>query len=162
MSNQTSTTSFSEADLKDLKERMKLIAEADPNQYHNELSLKRYLRAFKTADAAFQVLLCTNFKHEYLSLQLEMINNTIFLKAILKTNKWRNEYNVASLTKDNPIVMKHMEGNKARVLRHRDMMGRPVIYIPAKNHNVNDRDIDDLTKFIVYCLVSGECIILIE
>ena len=54
-----------------------------------------------------------------------------------------------------------MEANKARVLRHRDMVGRPVIYIPAKNHNVNDRDIDDLTKFIVYCLVSGECIILL-
>lgn len=80
MSDQTPPRSFSEADLKDLKERMKLIADADPNQYHNELSLKRYLRAFKTADAAFQVLLCTNFKPEYLSLQLEMINNTIFLR----------------------------------------------------------------------------------
>jgi hypothetical protein len=76
------------------------------------------------------------------------------LKAILKTNKWKNDYDVASLTQDNPIVKKHMEANKARVLRHRDMVGRPVIYIPAKNHNVNDRDIDDLTKFIVYCLVS--------
>lgn len=78
MSDQTPPTSFNEADLKDLKERMKLIADADPNQYHNELSLKRYLRAFKTADAAFQVLLCANFKHEYFSLQLEMINNTVF------------------------------------------------------------------------------------
>jgi hypothetical protein len=55
MSDQTPPRSFSEADLKDLKERMKLIADADPNQYHNELSLKRYLRAFKTADSAFQV-----------------------------------------------------------------------------------------------------------
>lgn len=51
-------------------------------------------------------------------------------------------------------MKKHMEANKARVLRHRDMHGRPVVYIPAKNHNVNDRDIDELTKFIVYCLVS--------
>lgn len=33
------------------------------------------------------------------------------------------------------------------------MQGRPVIYIPAKNHSVNDREIDELTKFIVYCLV---------
>ncbi|XP_021924458.1 uncharacterized protein LOC110832090 isoform X2 [Zootermopsis nevadensis] len=129
MSEQAPHKSFSETDLKDLKERMKLIADADPNQYHNELSLKRFLRAFKTTDAAFQ--------------------------AILKTNKWRNEYNVASLTEDNPVVKKHMETNKARVLRHRDIVGRPVIYIPAKNHNVNDRDIDDLTKFIVYCLVVG-------
>jgi len=69
---------------------------------------------------------------------------------------------VASLTIDNPVIKKHTEANKARVLRHRDMIGRPIIYIPAKNHNVNDRDIDDLTKFIVYCLVSGECIIRIE
>lgn len=43
------------ADLAALKERMKIIADADPKQYHNEFSLKRYLRAFKTVDAAFQV-----------------------------------------------------------------------------------------------------------
>lgn len=78
MSDQTPPTSYSEADLKDLKGRMKLIADADPNQYHNELSLRRYLRAFKSTDAAFQVLLYTNFRHEYLSLQLEMIINTVF------------------------------------------------------------------------------------
>ena len=39
------------------------------------------------------------------------------------------------------------------------MQGRPVVYIPAKNHNVNDRDIDELTKFIVYCLVSYSFVI---
>lgn len=44
-----------ENDLKDLKERMSLIAEADPSQYHNDFSLKRYLRAFKTVDDAFKV-----------------------------------------------------------------------------------------------------------
>lgn len=38
------------------------------------------------------------------------------------------------------------------MLRHRDCTGRPVIYIPAKNHNASDRDIDELTKFIVHCL----------
>lgn len=46
-----------------------------------------------------------------------------------------------------------MSLNKARVLRHRDMQGRSVIYIPAKNHSVNDREIDELTQFIVFCLV---------
>lgn len=44
-----------EQNLAELKERMKLIVEADPAQYHNEYSLKRYLRAFKTVDNAFQV-----------------------------------------------------------------------------------------------------------
>lgn len=43
------------ADLQDLKARMKLIADADPSQYHNDFSLKRYLRAFKTVDDAFKV-----------------------------------------------------------------------------------------------------------
>lgn len=48
-----------EDDLKLLKERMNLIVSADPAQYHNEYSLRRYLRAFKTVDSAFQVN--TNF-----------------------------------------------------------------------------------------------------
>ncbi|KAJ8953830.1 hypothetical protein NQ318_006680 [Aromia moschata] len=115
-----------ESDLHELKNRMKIIADADPKQYHNEFSLKRYLRAFKTADDAF--------------------------KAILKTNKWRQEYGVEDLTAETPVVKVNLEANKARVLRHRDMQGRPVVYIPAKNHNASNRDIDALTKFIVYCL----------
>lgn len=44
-----------EADLQELKSRMRLIADADPSQYHNDFSLKRYLRAFKTVDNAFKV-----------------------------------------------------------------------------------------------------------
>ncbi|TMW51057.1 hypothetical protein DOY81_003873 [Sarcophaga bullata] len=110
-------------DLNDLKERMKLIVAADPKQYHNEYSLKRYLRAFKTTDDAFQ--------------------------AILKTNRWREQYGVEGL-ENLPELQKH--STKARVLRHRDCIGRPVIYIPAKNHNSSDRDIDELTRFIVKCL----------
>lgn len=110
-------------DLKNLKERMRLIVDADPKQYHNEFSLQRYLRAFKNLDIAFQ--------------------------AILKTNKWREEYGVRDLA-NSPAIQKNQ--NKARVLRHRDCFGRPVIYIPAKNHNASERDIDELTKFIVHCL----------
>jgi hypothetical protein len=78
MSDQAAPKRFSETDLKDLKERMKLIADADPNQYHNELSLKRYLRAFKTVDAAFQVFLYMNFKREHLNVQLEIDNVMLF------------------------------------------------------------------------------------
>jgi hypothetical protein len=66
----------------------------------------------------------------------------------LKTNKWREEYGVKSIV-DLPLV--EANAAKARVLKHRDCFGRPVIYIPAKNHS-EERDIDELTKFIVYCL----------
>lgn len=44
-----------EQNFKELKTRLKLISDADPEQYHNDHSLSRYLRAFKTVDAAFQV-----------------------------------------------------------------------------------------------------------
>lgn len=63
---------------------------------------------------------------------------------------------------DTPAVKTNLESNKARVLRHRDMQGRPIIYIPAKNHSASDRDIDDLTKFIVYCLVNINCLYLLK
>lgn len=53
-----------------------------------------------------------------------------------------------------PAVKSNMEANKARVLRHRDLRGRPVVYIPAKNHSATDRDLEELTQFIVYCLVT--------
>ncbi|XP_037939461.1 phosphatidylinositol transfer protein CSR1 [Teleopsis dalmanni] len=119
-----------QSDLKDLKERMKLIVEADQKQYHNEYSLRRYLRAFKTTDAAFQ--------------------------AVLKTNKWREQYGVANLRNCEEIKK---YADKAIVLRHRDCVGRPVVYIPAKNHNTSERNIDELTKFIVFCLeeASNKC-----
>lgn len=47
-----------EEDLKELKNRMKLIVDTDPAQFHDDYSLKRYLRAFKTVDGAFQVQHC--------------------------------------------------------------------------------------------------------
>lgn len=72
-------------------------------------------------------------------------------QALLKTNKWRAEYGVSELQNDKALIEKYSD--KARVLRHRDIAGRPIIYIPAKNHSSSDRNIDDLTKFIVYCLV---------
>lgn len=55
MSSQTIKSTVSDQDFKDLKARIKLIADADPDQYHNDHSLLRYLKAFKTTDAAFQV-----------------------------------------------------------------------------------------------------------
>ena len=146
MSIQDKLSPVNPEDLKQLKERMNLIANADPNQYHNDFSLKRYLRAFTSVDNSFQVNDHNIFPWEWIILiAFFFINN----QAILKTNKWREEYGVKTLS-ELPAIDKH--ANKARVLRHRDCTGRPVIYIPAKNHNAADRDINELTQFIVYCL----------
>lgn len=87
-------------------------------------------------------------------ISITLLSSHSLIQGILKNNKWRKDYNVASLTVDHPSVSKNLSLNKAVVLRHRDMHGRPVIYIPAKNHSVNDREIEELTQFIVHCLVS--------
>lgn len=115
-----------ESDFKELKSRLQLIFDADPEQHHNDASLRRFLRAFLTVDEAFQ--------------------------AILKCNKWRREYGLKNISPDDPDIKKNREAKKAMVLRHRDFQGRPVIYIPARNHNVNERDIEETTRFIVHIL----------
>lgn len=112
--------------LTELKTRIKLIYEADPDQYISDHGLRRYLRAFQTVDAAFQ--------------------------AVLKTNKWRREFGVESLSAEDEAVKKFSERKVALISRHRDMYGRPVVYIPAKNHNASDRDIDELTRFMIFIL----------
>ncbi|GAB6027285.1 hypothetical protein CHUAL_001567 [Chamberlinius hualienensis] len=120
------TQADTEENVKELKSRMKLICEADPSQYVSEFGLRRYLKAFKDVDTTFQ--------------------------AILKTNKWRKNFGVDSLTIEDPIVADYLKKNVAIISRHRDMHGRPVVYIPAKNHNANDRNIDELTKYMIYTL----------
>lgn len=52
----TENKSVKETEFQDLKNRMRLIADVDPDQYHNDFSLKRYLRAFATPDDAFKVI----------------------------------------------------------------------------------------------------------
>jgi len=115
-----------ETAVKELKGRLKLIYEADPSQFISEFGIQRYLRAFRTVDSAFQ--------------------------AILKTNKWRREFGMESLTLEDAVVQDYLQKKVALISRHRDMHGRPVIYIPAKNHNANERNIDELTKYMIYTL----------
>jgi len=45
----------SDGDFDELKRRLQLIFDADPAQYQNDFALRRYLKAFKTVDDAFQV-----------------------------------------------------------------------------------------------------------
>lgn len=81
MANSVARQAFvKEEDLKDLKERMKFIVDADPSQFHDDFSLRRYLRAFKTVDAAFQVII-------YLYLGLYLLNSTSLKRLSLFKKK---------------------------------------------------------------------------
>jgi hypothetical protein len=94
---------------------------------YSEACLRRQLKAFETSERAF-----TN---------------------LLKTHKWRKEFGVENLAQ-NEDVMQEISTGKAMLLRQRDFKGRPILYIMAKRHNANERDIDAVTKFIVHMLVS--------
>nr|CAH7753964.1 unnamed protein product [Callosobruchus chinensis] len=62
------------------------------------------------------------------------------------------EYGVQELTNEHPVVRRYIRDNKAIILDYRDGLGRPVIYIPAKNYSSSSRNLDEMTKFVVYCL----------
>jgi hypothetical protein len=115
-----------ENQFKELQSRCKMIFEADPTQYQTDASLRRFLRAFLTADDSF--------------------------KMLLKSNKWRREFGVENLTEEDKDIKEEIATGKACLLRHRDFSGRPILYISAKRHNAYERDIDRVTKFIVYML----------
>ena len=131
----------SEEDFEELKNRLKLIFDADPDQYVNDFAIRRYLRAFKTVDLAFQV---TSTGTQWLSIQPYSISSRlyfsvvplnwillflVYVQHILKTNKWRREYGVDELTEDSEVIQRQLSSKKAIVLKHRDMQGKyePVI-----------------------------------
>ncbi|XP_025087454.1 CRAL-TRIO domain-containing protein C3H8.02-like [Pomacea canaliculata] len=113
----------------ELKERCKILFEADPSQAHSDASLKRFLRAFTDVDVA--------------------------MKQLLKCNKWRREYGVDSLSPDDPDIAAEMTTGKVHILRNRDNKGRPVVYVAVRKHNAYERDIEKLKKFLVYILESA-------
>ncbi|KAL8613468.1 hypothetical protein ACOMHN_007511 [Nucella lapillus] len=139
-----------EKDFEELKERCQVLFEADPSQAHTDASLRRFIRAFIEVDVAF--------------------------KQLLKCNKWRHEYQVTSLTPDDPDIAEEMATGKVHILRNRDNKGRqqgqvskcsckllrfqdnkgrPVVYVAARKHNAYDRDLTKLLKFFVYILESA-------
>ncbi|KAK2147248.1 hypothetical protein LSH36_562g01013 [Paralvinella palmiformis] len=118
-----------EEDFKELKSRCQLLFNADPAQTLDDNALKRFLRAFKNVDAAFT--------------------------AIVKCNNWRRDFGVQALGPDDEDIREELITRKITVLRHRDIKGRPIIYVSAKRHNANDRDINKVTKFIVYILENA-------
>ena len=72
-------------------------------QAHTDASLRRFLRAFIDVDVAF--------------------------KQLLKCNKWRREYKVATLSPEDPDVAEEMATGKVHILRNRDNKGRYVDHL---------------------------------
>ncbi|XP_071513411.1 uncharacterized protein [Panulirus ornatus] len=99
----------------------------------DEKTLKRYLKAFQTVDAAYE--------------------------KILATNDWRREFDVASITREAPGVRRVIDTKVAVIISQYDRNGRPVMYIAVRNHSIQRRNVEDMTQFIVYILeaICNKC-----
>nr|XP_053634756.1 uncharacterized protein LOC128690214 [Cherax quadricarinatus] len=100
----------------------------------DDRTLKRYLKAFRSVDAAYE--------------------------GILVTNAWRRDFGVANITRDTPGVKRVMETKVCEILNHRDKNQRPVAYVAVENHNMQRRNVDDMILYIVYMLetASSKCL----
>lgn len=72
-------------------------------------------------------------------------------KAIMKHAQWRIENNVDNIANEVHKFQKEMNAGKF-VVEGYDMTGRPTIFIYAKNHNKNDRDLEQMHLLIIYTM----------
>lgn len=93
---------------------------------HSNGTLKRFLRAFLTAEKAYEM--------------------------IVKNDKWRIDFNVDNLNEEDEDIRNEIATRKATLLDYRDLKGRPILFVRVKNHIAYERDLNKLTKFIVFML----------
>ena len=70
-------------------------------------------------------------------------------RAIERHIEWRNEHTVDNIDED--YIRKELESGKV-VVRGVDLRGRPLVTIKARHHRKDDRDLEQIRKFIIYSL----------
>lgn len=70
-------------------------------------------------------------------------------RAMKRHLDWRKENNVDSLTPDS--FENELKANKV-ILSGKDKEGRPIIFIIVRNHNKDNRDIEEMKRYIIYTL----------
>lgn len=61
---------------------------------------------------------------------------------------------MSSITASSPGVRRMSTTNLAQVLDARDRKGRPVAVVAVRNHSLIGRNMDDMTQYMLYTLVS--------
>lgn len=113
-------------DVQELTKKIEAVSDQIKYMTINEKTIRRYLRAFQSVDAAYQ--------------------------RILETDAWRGKSDVASITAESPSIKRVDKTKIAVILNERDKKKRPVIYVAVRNHSIYNRDINDMTQYIVYIL----------
>lgn len=125
MSIEIDGTSIDE-DFLELKHRLKPLFEAEPLKAQTDACLRRFLRGFEDVDEAYS--------------------------ALIKYINWREEYGVNCLSRGDDDIEEQLALDKAEVLDFPDHIGRPVVLVTVRNHDSRTRDLNVITKFIVYIL----------
>lgn len=126
MSIEIQTTSAVDDDFLELKSRLELLFEAEPLKAQSDACLRRFLRAFQDVDEAYS--------------------------ALIKYIDWREEYGVNCLSRGDDDIEEQLALGKAEVLDFPDHRGRPIVLVTVRNHDARSRDLNVLTKFIIYIL----------
>ncbi|CAB4003615.1 Hypothetical predicted protein [Paramuricea clavata] len=124
-----SPATYKEEDFIELKSRMQPLFCADPTQYQTDACLKRFLKAFLTVDQAFE--------------------------ALVKYIKWRMEYAVETLNSSHPDIQTDLSTGKVLLPNFKDKAGRPAVFVFARHHDASSRNLDQLTRFIVYVIETA-------
>lgn len=117
--------SFDE-DFQELKSRLEPLFDAEPLKAQSDACLRRFLRAFEDVNEAYN--------------------------ALIKNINWREEFGVHCLSRGDDDIEEQLSLGKAEVLRYPDHVGRPIVLVTARNHDARNRDLNVLTKFIIYIL----------
>lgn len=126
MSIEIQTTSAVDDDFLELKSRLEPLFEAEPLKAQSDACLRRFLRAFQDVDEAYS--------------------------ALIKYVDWREEYGVNCLSRGDDDIEEQLALGKAEVLDFPDHRGRPIVLVTVRNHDARSRDLNVLTKFIIYIL----------
>ena len=124
-----SPATYKEEDFIELKSRVQPLFGADPTKFQTDACLKRFLKAFLTVDQAFE--------------------------SLAKYIKWRREYGVETLNSNHPDIQTELSTGKVLLPNIKDKAGRPVVLVFARLHDASTRNLDELTRFIVYIIETA-------
>ena len=73
------------------------------------------------------------------------------LNGLIKHVEWREEFHVDTIVTDTSSFTKEMNQRKC-IVSGFDRLGRPILYIVARNHDKNQRNLDELRSFIIHTI----------
>lgn len=76
------------------------------------------------------------------------------LNGLIKHVEWREEFHVDTIVTDTSSFTKELSQRKC-IVSGVDRLGRPILYIVARNHDKNQRNLEELRTFIIHIIENA-------